>query len=314
MMKGVFVAVLAFAAVSAALLDTEIVITEELISKINNNPAATWKAGHNSMSGKTVKEVKRMLGGPLPVRRSTVWETSSVADAALAALPATFDARTQWPNCIHPIRDQQQCGSCWAFSASESLSDRFCIASKGSVNVVLSPQYQVSCDTGDMGCQGGQLSNAWSFLMSTGLPSDACVPYTSGGGDSGSCPKTCTDGSPLKLYKAKNAKHISGGLLFWETVAKMQTELSTNGPVQVAFEVYKDFISYTSGVYKHQTGELLGGHAVKLVGWGTENGVAYWLIANSWGPAWGETGFFKIVRGVNECGIEADAWAGLASL
>ena len=75
--------------------------------------------------------------------------------------PATFDARTQWPKHIHEIRDQQSCGSCWAFGSTEAFSDRFAIASNGAINVVLSPQDLVACDSGNYGCQGGYLNKAW---------------------------------------------------------------------------------------------------------------------------------------------------------
>jgi len=78
----------------------------------------------------------------------------------------------------------------------------------------------------------------------------------------------------------------------------------TNGPVEVLFFVYDDFRTYKSGVYKHTGGGLGGGHAVKMLGWGVENGEPYWLCANSWGYEWGDGGFFKILRGVNECDIE----------
>lgn len=88
-------------------------------------------------------------------------------------------------------------------------------------------------------------------------------------------------------------------------------EIMTNGPVEVAFNVYQDFFSYTSGVYSHKSGGLAGGHAVKAIGWGVENGTPYWLIANSWGTSWGMQGLFKIKRGSNECGIESNVVAGL---
>lgn len=70
------------------------------------------------------------------------------------------------------------------------------------------------------------------------------------------------------------------------------------------------FEHYTSGVYVHTAGKNLGGHAVKLIGWGTDAGTPYWLIANSWNSDWGENGFFRIIRGVNECGIESGGVAG----
>jgi len=85
----------------------------------------------------------------------------------------------------------------------------------------------------------------------------------------------------------------------------------TNGPVEAAFTVYADFLSYKSGVYKHVTGSEDGGHAIKILGWGVENGEDYWLVANSWNSDWGDKGFFKILRGSNECGIEGEIVAGL---
>lgn len=88
-------------------------------------------------------------------------------------------------------------------------------------------------------------------------------------------------------------------------------ELLTHGPVEADFEVYADFPTYKSGVYQHVSGGLLGGHAIKLMGWGEEKGVPYWLCANSWNTDWGEGGFFKILRGKNHCGIESDVVAGL---
>ena len=65
------------------------------------------------------------------------------------------------------------------------------------------------------------------------------------------------------------------------------------------------------GVYQHEAGAALGGHAVKMIGWGEENGSPYWLIANSWNSDWGDNGFFKILRGVDECGIESQVVAGV---
>ena len=82
---------------------------------------------------------------------------------------------------------------------------------------------------------------------------------------------------------------------------------------QVGFFVFSDFRLYKSGVYQksaNATGPE-GGHAVKALGWGTEDGADYWIIANSWSPAWGDDGFFKIIRGTNECGIETTVAAGL---
>lgn len=88
-------------------------------------------------------------------------------------------------------------------------------------------------------------------------------------------------------------------------------ELSTNGPMEASFTVYEDFLAYKSGVYHHVTGSALGGHAVKIMGWGTENGTPYWLVANSWNEDWGDKGFFKIRRGSNDCGFESGIVGGM---
>ncbi len=89
------------------------------------------------------------------------------------------------------------------------------------------------------------------------------------------------------------------------------TEIYQHGSVECAFNVYEDFLNYRSGVYKHTKGSMLGGHAVKMIGWGVENGVKYWTIVNSWNEGWGDKGTFKILRGSNHVGIEGNIVAGL---
>jgi len=88
----------------------------------------------------------------------------------------------------------------------------------------------------------------------------------------------------------------------------------SHGPVEAAFTVYSDFPTYKSGVYQHTTGDALGGHAVKMIGWGVEDDVPYWLIVNSWNNDWGDKGTFKILRGQDHCGIESEIVAGIPKL
>jgi len=83
------------------------------------------------------------------------------------------------------------------------------------------------------------------------------------------------------------------------------------GPVQTTFAVYEDFMQYQSGIYTHVGGNLLGFHAVKIVGWGQENGVNYWIVANSWGTSWGEQGYFRIAFG--QVGIDRRGISGRAN-
>jgi cathepsin B len=213
-------------------------------------------------------------------------------------LPKNFVSQDKWPKCIHEIRDQQKCGSCWAFGASEVLSDRFCIASDSKVNLVLSPQDMVSCDTKDYGCQGGYLNVSWEYLEKTGIVDDACMPYTSGKGQRGDCyisQGKCADKTttPIK-YKAK-------GTRTFKTINDIKQDIFTNGPVETGFLVYNDFFSYKSGIYRKHSDQLAGGHAVKVVGWGYEDSSStdYWVVANSWGAKWGEAGYFRIA--MNNC-------------
>ena len=146
------------------------------------------EVNENPLSKKSMREIFGLLGAA----------HEQVADNALApeitATPVSFDSREQWGSCVHDIRDQQRCGSCWAFGASEALSDRFCIASNGAIDEVLSPQDMVSCDWSDMGCNGGWLGNAWGYLERTGIVTDSCFPYGSGDGNAPKCAKSCANG------------------------------------------------------------------------------------------------------------------------
>jgi len=160
------------------------------------------------------------------------------------AVPDTFDARDQWGAWIHPIRDQAQCGSCWAFGATEAFTDRFTIDSQGAIDVIMSPQDLVSCDTTDYGCGGGYLDHAWEYLTNTGCVSDSCDPYQSQSGVSPQCPATCQDGSAEVKYKCQ-----AGSMIEATTPDQIKAEIYAHGPVETGFDVYQDFFSYSTGVY-----------------------------------------------------------------
>jgi cathepsin B len=288
--------------------DHELMVNPEVVSHLSTL-ARPWTSNFaHKFATWTVKEFKKILGTHLN-DNAGVKSVNYDHLTQFVAVPDSFDARTKWPNCIHPVRNQLKCGSCWAFSASEVLSDRICIASGGKTDVVLSPEDMVECDSSDKGCQGGMLPSAWSYLENTGIVSDDCLPYTSGDGSANSCPNKCSNGAKWQKYKAK-----SGSTQKLSSEQTIQLSLMTYGPVQTGFLVYKDFPTYSGGVYTKSWYRVvpLGGHAVKIVGWGEDAGVKYWTIANSWGEDWGEKGFFRIRRGTNECTIEAQAIAGLA--
>jgi len=286
----------------------------------------SWKAGLNPyFAGKTKEQMERLCGTKLDGK-----VTGPVVKPQITpAVPATFDARQQWPKCssIGFIRDQASCGSCWAVSATEVMSDRHCIGSNAANQPYISDEdVMTCCSYCGSGCDGGYPLQAFRYWASTGVvtggPYDShqgCQPYEikpcpSNGCSTESrtpaCSSACESGYSVSFNNDKHygASYYSVG----NGVSGMQQELFTNGPIDSAFSVYEDFYNYVSGVYHHVSGQYVGGHAVKVVGWGTESNTPYWLVANSWNASWGEAGFFKIKRGDNECGFESSITAGLA--
>jgi cathepsin B len=126
-------------------------------------------------------------------------------------------------------------------------------------------------------------------------------------------PTEC-DSSSTKKYESDKYTFTGDIKMVGANETFLQAEIMANGPVTVAFTVYSDFEAYAGGVYiKTPSARPAGGHAVKMLGWGTDStsgkAVDYWLIANSWNPYWGEKGYFRIERGANDCGIAASAVA-----
>ncbi len=306
-------------ATSLPLFDDAPVMTEQLINEVNSRNDVSWVAGWNSrFEGMTVLEAKRLMGVPAD---SKAYLPPAKDIEPANSIPDSFDARTAWPKCnsIGHIRDQGPCGSCWAFGAVEAMSDRICISSGQTNQLELSAQDMVSCcDSCGDGCEGGYPSAAWDFWDQTGLVSETVYPYAFPSCEhhiNGSKPpcgsvQPTPDCNQQLLKNPKNQGQSSYSVP--SNVAKIQTEIMTNGPVEVAFSVYADFLTYKSGVYHHTSGSMLGGHAVKMLGWGEDAGTPYWIVANSWNPDWGNQGYFLIRRGHDECGIESEVVAGKA--
>ena len=268
---------------------------ESLVDIINNNPHSTWKAREYPPSILTFARFKTMLGA-----EGVSTNLDGPAYVKNEDLPENFSSFDKWTDLQEfSVRNQGSCGSCWAFATAETGGYRMTIAGCGQGD--LAPQDLVSCDPLDAGCNGGNTLLAWTHMKYTGITTEECMPYVSGDASVPICAEKCADNSTIVRYKCDSFKHI--------TADNMQEELYTNGPCAVSFQVYADFYAYSSGIYQYTTGMLLGGHAVVLVGYGTENGTDYWTIQNSWGPYWGESGMFRIIRGTNDCGIESNCYA-----
>jgi len=249
------------------------------------------------------------------------------------ALPTSFDSAEAWPKCaavINDIRDQSACGCCWAFGAAEAASDRLCIATNATVALALSAQDVCFC-TQTEGCDGGFPEMAWEKIgnvgavsggqsqgkgpfSSDGLCSAFSLPHCHHHGpqgndpypdektkgcpnveDSPACPTACDGGAKAPHSDFDKDKYTFSGIVeTYDSEEAIAHAIMTAGPVEAAFTVFSDFENYKSGIYHATSSESLGGHAIKIVGWGEENGVKYWKVANSWNPYWGESGYFRI--------------------
>jgi cathepsin B len=286
-------------------------INENIIKKVNA-AKTTWKAGFNSrFDSVSLGSAKKLLGWkPNP---ALAYKYENRVSPKVSSLPDNFSSATQWPKCttIGTIYNQADCGSCWAFGCVESASDRMCIQSSFQKNYLLSFMEEVCCDPNDGGCEGGDPMSAWGNIAEAGLVSDECYPYTIP-----TCPpaqQPCLNfvNTPNCLTQCNTTNATTWSPLNFQqpysvdsSETAIRSEIMTNGPVEACFSVYEDFLSYKTGVYQYQTGDFLGGHCIKIIGWGIENGTPYWLCNNSWTTYWGDDGQFKILRGQDECGIE----------
>jgi len=265
----------------------------------------------------------------------------SDAHAMLAnvEMPDAFDSAENWPKCakmINDIRDQSNCGCCWAFAGVEAASDRMCIASKASLVLPISAQ-DVCFGANEDGCGGGQITTPWDYIKNTGAVTggqfkgtgafgkgfcqDFSLPHCHHHGPQGNdpypaegkpgCPSEDSPRHSKSCDSAAASPHadfsgdqytFSGQVETASGVKAIQKMIMAGGPVETAFTVYTDFENYAGGVYHHVTGDVAGGHAVKIVGWGVDSGTKYWKVANSWNPHWGEEGYFRIKFG--DCGID----------
>jgi len=160
----------------------------------------------------------------------------------------------------------------------------------GQGDPVLSPQDLVSFDTADHGCNGGSVLNVWDDIDSNGIRSDECVPYISRDGIEEARPAVCSESGSSTRHKCP----VPSSSL--DSDLAIQQAVMTVGALEVGFSVYEDFMNYESGIYCRQAAQYLCDHAVKVVGWKKHFSTFYWVVQNSWGPDWGENGFFRIVN------------------
>ena len=206
--------------------------------------------------------------------------------------PDSWDWRDQ--GVVAPVKDQAACGSCWAFSAVANLEGLYA-KEKGTI-VTMSEQLLVDCDYYDSGCNGGLMEYAFTFLQENGgINNDGDYPYTGYQGDCKSDPSSFVDMTVTGYNALCDFSECDEG--------EMKDFLYETGPLSVALNA-DPLMWYDSGIIDDDSCDPSAlDHGVTLVGYGTENGVDYWTVKNAWGENWGESGYFRMVRGKGMCGI-----------
>jgi uncharacterized repeat protein (TIGR02543 family) len=244
---------------------------------------AKWVAKETPLSHLTPEEMKKWTGAVEP-------ETDTVLHAdKFSPVPMTLPSAVDWASAgfVTPVRNQNPCGSCWAFSTVAALEAMALItANKPGTDLDLSEQIVLSCSVAGDCLSGGSADKAADFLKNTGTSVEECYPYT---GTSGSCSQACANWQNGTFKIGGWSFVVSGNNANANTI---KNAIYTNGPVVAWYQVYQDFLSYSSGVYSHTWGSHVSDHFVLIVGWDDTKGAFH--VKNSWGTGWGENGYFWI--------------------
>nr|XP_018901475.1 PREDICTED: cathepsin B-like [Bemisia tabaci] len=309
--------------VKVSLAEGAYFLSDDFINDINSKQDQ-WKAGRNFDPNTPEEDIKVRLGAILDGDVKPRVKTFDPNWPAETKIPKNFDARKRWrKQCprIAEVLDQGKCGSCWAIAVTQAFTDRWCIITKGKHQMRLSTSNLLSCCYFcGFGCGGGFPGMAWLYVQRHGLPSggnynttEGCQPYSIPspckyqGDDSPYQPCTPVKETPpceSRCTNSKYSKRLDKDYRYGHDMyvvpddeKSIMREILAYGPVSTAFGVMDDFPSYKSGVYEPSaSAKFLGGHAVKVLGWGVENKVPYWLVMNSWNEYWGDHGLIKIKR------------------
>ena len=239
----------------------------------------------------------------------------------IVAPPASYDIRDIGGVNYASINRNQHiptyCGSCWAHGTASALSDRIMLM-RGSAfpEIDLAPQELVNCVTANEsnGCSGGDPTAAYEWIKANKIVDETCQIYEA---KDKSCDAmgTCFNCMPGEgCFPMPKGSFTQYGIEEHGTVsgeAAMMAEIAANGPIGCGVCVTPEFEAYSGGIFHDTTGCKEIGHEIPVTGYGTDDdGTPYWIARNSWGTYWGEAGWFRIVRGIDNLGIEdACDWA-----
>jgi cathepsin L len=255
----------------------------------HNSGSKSFKVAVNHLAALTRAEYRSLLGYKVDLRKKKNVKNTSIK----IKLPDSVDWRGQ--GVVNAIQDQGQCGSCWAFSAIQSIESLYAIAHSGQL-YKLSEQNIVDCVVDDDGCDGGWMDDAFDYVINSqngkvNLLSD--YPYTA---RDGNC-----------RYNSATAVLVLAGYIDVKEGSEddLADKVANNGPVAIAIDASNwSFQLYSSGIYDEPdcSSDWLD-HGVGAVGYGSVGSVDYWLVRNSWGVDWGENGYIRMVRNKNnQCG------------
>lgn len=257
----------------------------------------SYTLGHNAFSGMSSVEFAEHMHFGL---NREILETTGLRGFSETLVETLVETSVDWrtKNAVTPVKNQKQCGSCWSFSTTGALEGIYAI--KRGTLVSYSEQQLVDCDYiraggTSLGCNGGDMKSAMEWIgKNNGLCTESAYPYVSGDTQTnGPCQKSCSvvSGSDISTTVSVSANSDSA----------MMTALAQQ-PVSVAIEAdQSSFQLYKSGVFTGACGANLD-HGVLLVGYGTMNGVDYYILKNSWDVTWGSQGYMYIARGVDASG------------
>jgi len=259
----------------------------------------TFHMAHNEMSDMTNEEYRSTKNGlviPADAEEQLRNATQFVGSSGYG-LPAALDWRNS--GAVSSVKNQQSCGSCYSFSAAAALETAH-FRKYNSIPDV-SEQNIVDCthkgNYGNNGCGGGWMNTAYKYAMDRGgLMSRRSYPYENRVAN-------CRHNTNERVVQVQTYVAIPRG-----NENALLEAVATHGAVSIAYDAGTNaFRNYRGGVFWDNSCTTNPTHAVTIVGYGTENGVNYWTLKNSWGPNWGEKGYFRMIRGRNMCGVAT--WA-----